>query len=607
MRAAWYSTMKMGIEHRDVVVLGGGPAGSTFAGILKKYEPHLSVTVLEKARFPRYHIGESMIPAANPVLRDLEIYDDLGRAGFVRKMGITFVWGQDRTPWDADYLKLGEVRLPESGAQVINVLGQDFTKLLRRHAERDETFNAWNVRRAEFDDLVLRRARDFGADVREGTRATHVRRDAEGRPTSVDWEDDRGESGTIETSFVLDASGQNATLTKGGRVYDPHMNNYAVYGYFAGAEWKVLYQGTRERTNVFICTVNNGWIWYFPIGDDVMSVGVVTNTAHFKDRLQSLDPETFYLETIASCPEVRDLLAKARLRDDFIGDGKRIAVSRDWSSWAKSPIGPGWAAAGDAAIFVDPILSSGVTLAMQSGHRAAYTLRTARRRPDLSEAELWNAYADYIRGEAGSFLRLARYFYGNNRAVESWWWEAQRLVNVSGKLDVNDRQAFTMATAGFFPTLRAVTDDTVVPLVAGIAGLQGDVYNVFHDEGLPPPKEIERLAIEHLARFRLALRTEPMATEGRPTGELDVFHDLVSDDDDFTHRTHAAPSKIAPALGPVVEAVARHREVSALLDEAPRLLPPNFASPGAIRAATLSVVRAAAKKGFVRLSTEPST
>jgi len=384
------------------------------------------------------------------------------------------------------------------------------------------------------------------------------------------------------------------------------MNNYAVYGYFAGAEWKVLYQGKRERTNVFLCTCDNGWIWYFPISDDIMSVGVVTNTAHFKDRLQGSDPETFFLETIASCPEVNALLAKARLRDDFIGEGKRIAVSRDWSSWAKNPTGPGWAAAGDAAIFVDPILSSGVTLALQSGHRAAYTYRTAKRRSDLPERELWRAYTDYIRGEAGSFLRLARYFYGNNRAVESWWWEAQRLVNASGKLDVDHKQAFTMATAGFFPTLRAVTDDTVIPLVAGLTGLRGDVYNVFYDEGLPSVGEMKNLGIEHLAPFRLALRTEPMATEGKPTGELDIFHDLVSDDADFTHRTHASPSKIAPALEPVVDAVARHSKVSSLLEEAPKLLPPSYAAPDAIQKATLSIVRTAAKKGFLRLSEGPA-
>ncbi|UQA57816.1 NAD(P)/FAD-dependent oxidoreductase [Polyangium aurulentum] len=592
----------MTLERRDCVVLGAGPAGSSFAAILKKYEPGLRVTVLEKARFPRYHIGESLIPAANPVLRDLELYDEMDRSRFVRKMGITFVWGRDREPWDADYLKLGDVRVSDGGARILNVVGQDFTKLLRRPSERDETFNAWNVRRAEFDAMLLERARAFGAEVREGTKATRVERDAEGRVTGVTWSDDQGNAGLIETPFVLDASGQSSMLTRGERVYDPHMNNYAVYGYWAGADWKVLYRGQRDRSNVFLCSAENGWIWYIPIGDDIMSVGAVTNTAHFKDRLQSVDPETFYHEMIAGCPEVKELLGKARLRDDFIGEGKRISVTRDWSSWAKTPVGPGWAAAGDAAIFVDPILSSGVTLAMQSGHRAAYTHRTSLARPDLDAAALWRAYADYIRGEAGAFLRLARIFYGNNRAAESWWWEAQRIVNAAGKLDVDDRQAFTMATAGFFPVLKAVTADTVIPLVAGAAGLEGDVFNVFHDDGLPPLEETTRCRMEHLAPFRLALRTEPVASEGRPAGKLDVYYDLVSDAADFTHRLHAAPTRIAPALAPVVDAAARHEHVSTLVDEAPSLLAPGIAPPEAIRRAALEIVRSAAKKGFVRLS-----
>ena len=89
----------MSIQNKDCVVIGGGPAGSTFAAIVKKHNPNLKVTVLEQAHFPRYHIGESTIPAANNVLRELEIYEDLERSTFVKKMGIVFVWGEDRKPW----------------------------------------------------------------------------------------------------------------------------------------------------------------------------------------------------------------------------------------------------------------------------------------------------------------------------------------------------------------------------------------------------------------------------------------------------------------------------------------------------------------------------
>jgi len=590
----------MRLENRDCVVLGGGPAGSTFAAIAKKYAPGLAITLLEKEHFPRYHIGESTIPAANPVFRDLEVYDRLERS-FVKKMGITFIWGRDRTPWDADYLKLGHIAGGPEGRHVINVLGQDFSKLLRRPAERDTTFSAVNVRRAEFDQILLDQARAFGVDVREGTQATRVRRDARGAIEAVEWEDDRGARGALTTPFVLDATGLSSMLTRGKRVRDPAMNNFAVYGYLAGAGWKVIYSGTRDRTNVFLASVEKGWIWYFPIGDDLMSVGAVTNTAHFRDRLKDVDLETFFWEMLHACPEVADLVKDARLRDDFLPEGRRVACSRDWSSWATEPLGDGWAAVGDAAIFVDPILSSGVTLAMQSAHRAAYTFNTARERPELPSRALWRAHADYMRGEAGSFLRLARFFYGNNRAAESWWWEAQRLVNAAGTLALEDRQAFTMATAGFFPALRAISQDTVAPLVAGTLGLEGDILNIFHEDGLPPADALTGFGLETVTPFRLDLRTEPTAEEGRPNGRLSIFHDLVPLDFDFAHRTAAVPSRIAPSMAPVVSAIPRHGRVATLLDEAPSLLPEGFAPVEAIRRSTLDIVRIAALKGFVRL------
>jgi len=593
----------MRLENRDCVVLGGGPAGSTFAAIAKKYAPGLAITLLEKDHFPRYHIGESLIPASNPVLRDLEVYDRVERT-FVKKMGITFIWGKDRSPWDADYLKLGEIDGGKEGRHVINVLGQDFTRLLRRPEIRDTTYAAVNVRRAEFDKLLLDQARAFGVDVREGTRATSVRKDQRGAVEAVEWEDSTGARGILMTPFVLDATGLSAMLTRGARVFEPTMNNFAVYGYLKNAGWKVIYNGTRDRTNVFIASVEKGWIWYIPIGDDLMSVGAVTNTAHFRDRLKDIDLETFFWEMLHACPEVSELVKDAHLRDDFLPDKRRVSCSRDWSSWAPEPLGDGWAAVGDAAIFVDPILSSGVTLALQSAHRAAYTFNTQQRSPDISPRALWRAHADYMRGEAGAFLMLARFFYGHNRAAESWWWEAQRLVNAAGSLKIQDRQAFTMATAGFFPTLRAIGQDTVAPLVEATLGLSADLINIFHDDGLPPASELVGFGMETITPFRLDLRTEPTVDDGRPTGHLQVYHDLVPESFDFAHRVAAIPSRIAPSMAPVVSAIPRHRKVDTLLEEAPDLLPEGFAPREAIQRSTLGIVRIAALKGFVRLQKE---
>src|SRR5207237_1162718 len=210
-------------ELRDCVVIGGGPAGSTCAAILRKYAPRLKVTVLEQARFPRYHIGESTIPAANGVLRDLEIFETLERSTFVKKMGVVFIWGRDREPWNADFLRLRGLRQRDGLGEIVDVTGQDFRTLLGELEHRDTPFTGFNVRRAEFDDTLLNQARGFGVEVREGTRATSVLRDRSGAVEAVRWSDDRGHNGVIATPFVFDASGLAALLTR-DRERDPHMN-----------------------------------------------------------------------------------------------------------------------------------------------------------------------------------------------------------------------------------------------------------------------------------------------------------------------------------------------------------------------------------------------
>lgn len=594
----------MTVENRDCVVIGGGPAGSACAAIVRKYAPGVTVTLLERERFPRYHIGESTIPAANGVLRDLEVFEALERSTFVKKMGVVFIWGKDREPWNADFLRLRDVDNPGGAGAIVDVTGQDYRTLLGELQQRDTPFTGFNVRRAEFDHLLLNQARGFGVDVREGTRATEVVWDAAGAIEAVGWSDDRGRSGVIRTPFVFDASGLAAMLTR-DRHRDPHMNNFAVYGYLSNAEWKVTFNGTRTRSTVFIATVDHGWIWYFPIDADIMSVGVVTRREWLADQLRTQGVESFWWDTIRSCPEVADLVRSATLRSDVLPNGKRVAVSQDWSAWARQPTGKGWAAAGDSAVFVDPILSSGVTLALQSGHRAAYTFNTVRSHPDLPAESLWGAYAAYIKGEASSFLTLARYFYGNNRAAPSWWWEGQQLVNRTGRLNLDDQQAFTMATAGFFPVPRAISPEVVGSLLEHLSGTSPDLAGVFQNTGVPTGRALLDCAMDVVVPFGLGLRTEPPASR-KALGELDVFYDLIPMTDDLAHRLAAVPCRIPLEMAPVVSAIARHGQVKTLVQEAPALVP-DIAAPSEIRRSTRDIVRVAAMKGFVRLSPQSSS
>ncbi|HET7540552.1 MAG TPA: NAD(P)/FAD-dependent oxidoreductase [Polyangiaceae bacterium] len=583
-------------EYKDCVVIGGGPAGSAFAGIAAKHAPGASIVVLEKARFPRWRIGESTIPVANSVLRELGVYDQLYNGGAVKKVGISFVWGADRVPWNADYLQIagdGEQLGPE---RTIDVLGQDLSSFSERFKPSRMPFVGFNVERSRFDQLLLERARELGAECREGMAVSEILRD-NGAVCGVRYRDERGVEGTIATPFVLDASGLSALLTRGQRVRDPDMNNFAVYGYFSGAEWKSTLSGTRAATTVFIASVPLGWIWYFPIGSDLMSVGFVTHRRHFREALAGRDPELLYREALESCPEIRELLRFATLRQDILPQGKRVGVTQDWSSWAESAVGEGWAAAGDAAVFVDPILSSGVTLALQSGHRAAYTWLTARHRPELEARPLWQAYGDYVRGEAFSFLQLARFFYGNNRSAESWWWEAQRLLNARGRLELAPQQAFTLATAGFFPIPRAIGLEVVAPLVGKLAG--GADFSGIHQDSELAAEQIEQaLTLVPNGAFELALRSEPNPSAD---GTLEIYFDLISRDPALSHRMAALPSRIPRELEPVVRWMQAPIVVSDLVERAVTLLAEKGRSEASVREVCLELVRRAVIKGFARL------
>jgi clorobiocin biosynthesis protein Clo-hal len=177
------------------------------------------------------------------------------------------------------------------------------------------------------------------------------------------------------------------------------------------------------------------------------------------------------------------------------------------------------------------------------------------------------------------------------------------VVNQAGRLRLDDRQAFTMATAGFFPMPRALTTEVVGSLLSHLSGTKADLLGAVRDPGVPEPNELIQCQLETLTPFRLGLRTEP-PKEGS-AAELQVFHDLIPERQDFAHRMAAAPHRIAPVLEPVVAAIPRHQRVATLVEEAPALLPSGFASPEAIRHSTLELVRIAAMKGFVRVSAAP--
>lgn len=421
------------MQHYDVIIAGGGPAGSTVGSLTKRFAPHLKVLLLEKTHFPRHHVGESLLAAATPVLHDMGVFDKINKYGFVEKLGATYIWGHDRKPWGFEFDEL-------------------INKLALRGQRLPEIYiKAWQVRRAEYDHILLNHAAEMGVEVRQGARVGQVLRDREsGRVTGVEYQDQQGLHTATSTLFV-DCTGQDALLGHEMKLreYDEHVNNYALWGYWKGSKWKFEYLGDPNLTRIFIVTTPRGWLWYIPVDTDVVSIGLVTHRQTLKQMKGG--PEKLYREEIAACPEIQGLLDEAylvRIAADQIRD---VCAIQDWGYTNRKMSGPGWATAGDAAGFVDPILSSGTMLAHELGQKAAYTINSsfAASSDKLIEA-YWNFYDETYHTALHAYREMARFWYSNNFSMESWWWNAQRLVAQQDQaVQLSNREAYTRLAFGY--------------------------------------------------------------------------------------------------------------------------------------------------------------
>ncbi|HZR41816.1 MAG TPA: NAD(P)/FAD-dependent oxidoreductase [Ktedonobacteraceae bacterium] len=421
------------MKRYDIIIVGGGPAGSTTATLTKHYAPHLRILLLEKAHFPRHHVGESLLAGASPVLQEMEAYDKVDNADFVEKLGATYIWGQDRHPW---------------GFEFDNVISQ----LVKQGKTLPKIFTkAWQVKRAEYDHLLLKHAVSKGVEVKQGARVVHVLRNKPGgRVTGVEYRDDKGTQ-TIECTWLMDCSGQSALLGNelGLRQYDERMNNYALFGYWKGAKWIYEYVGHPDLTRICIITTPRGWIWYIPMSRDVVGVGFVTHRQTLKHMPNG--PEQLYREELAACPEIRGLLDKAYPTRIARDQKKEVCAIQDWSYMSRQVTGPGWAMVGDSAGFVDPILSSGVMLAHELGQKAAYALNSSFSASSDDEIRsYWQFYEDTYRTYLKAYRDMASFWYSNNFSMETWFWEARRtLAQSESEINLTDREAFNRIASGY--------------------------------------------------------------------------------------------------------------------------------------------------------------
>jgi flavin-dependent dehydrogenase len=333
-------------DHCDVLVIGGGPGGSTAASVLA--EKGYRVVLLEKARHPRFHIGESLLPANLPLM------ERLGVSAQVRAIGME--------KWGAEFVSHCDGR------------GQEFR--FARGWDKSLPMS-YQVRRSEFDEILIRRAAQLGARVIEGCRVREVDFPREGRAVSVRAEYDDGRSGTWTADTIIDASGRDTFL--GDRLQakrrDKKHNSAALYAHFSNARREC---GKREG-NVTIYWFEHGWFWFIPLADGATSIGAVVWPYYIKSR--NTPVREFFLATIALCPPLAERLSAATLVSD-------VEATGNYSYACDRSHGANYLLVGDAYSFIDPVFSSGVMLAMNSGAAAADAIHTCRTRPARSRAAL---------------------------------------------------------------------------------------------------------------------------------------------------------------------------------------------------------------------------
>jgi len=344
----------------DVIVVGGGPAGATTATLVA--QQGYSVTLFERERFPRYHIGESLIPETFWVLERLKMIDKLRQSRFVQKHSVQFI--TDR-----------------------GMLSEPFYFADNKPHESSQT---WQVLRSEFDQMMLENAAEQGVMVHEGTRVLEVLFDGT-RAIGVRVQDEEGNQREVYASVVVDAAGQSNLLMDrlGLREWDPELKKAAIWTYYKGG----LRDSGRDEgaTLVMQLEEKKGWFWYIPLQDNTVSVGVVADFDYLFNGRGTKDIETIFLQEVQRCP---GLIPK-------VADAERVApvkAAKEYSYKSSQVAGDGWVMVGDAFGFLDPLYSSGILLAFKSGALAADAICDGLRASDTSATRLGAWGEDYVKG-----------------------------------------------------------------------------------------------------------------------------------------------------------------------------------------------------------------
>jgi flavin-dependent dehydrogenase len=342
-----------------VVVVGGGPSGSTVSTLLA--QKGYKVEIYERDHFPRFHIGESMIPDTYFALQRTGLLEKMKKSHFTQKRSVQF----------------------------INQHGKMSEPFYFWDNKPHESSQTWQVRRSEFDKLSLDHARENGVKVHEGARVLEVIFEGE-KAVGIRVKPEDGPEREVRAKVVIDASGQSTLIIDrfGLREWDPKLKKAALWTYWKGARRDT---GKDPGSTLVIQTQGKtGWFWYIPLHDDIVSVGVVADHDYLFKR-GSKDPETVYFEEVAKAPGLQPLIKDATRCDVF-------RIQKEYTYRAKQVAGDGWCLVGDAFGFLDPLYSSGLLLAMTSASMASDVIAEAIEKGDVSEAQLRKWEKPYVQG-----------------------------------------------------------------------------------------------------------------------------------------------------------------------------------------------------------------
>jgi flavin-dependent dehydrogenase len=364
----------------DVLIIGGGPAGSTTATLLARMG--WNVTLVEKDRHPRFHIGESLLPMNMPIFERLGLLDKLNAIG-VKKLGADF---------------------PAPNERGYNVFR--FERMLN-----DGWRYAYQVKREELDLMLFRHAAENGVNAIEGAKVTRVSFDTEG--ATADIEQDTSGTSSIRARYIVDASGRDTFLGNKLRLKRKHRKHQsaALFAHFRGVQRRP----GEDAGNISVYRFEHGWFWLIPLQGDCTSVGAVCSPQYLKQRDGS--NADFLMQTLRSVPQLWERMKNAEILGNLHATG-------NYSYTSTRMAGSRWIMVGDAYAFLDPIFSTGVLLAMNSAQLAADVVNRVLRDPSTEKA-LQRAYGRKVRQAIDSlswfiyrFTSPAmRYLFSNPRNV----------------------------------------------------------------------------------------------------------------------------------------------------------------------------------------------